>query len=121
MALNHQQQMTSCVQAHDKLGSFGVKPRLQTLWREAHATLSAAESQKQQGSLSAKQKKAKRAANGKNNTDSAAAAGDALADTHMQSVPEQTADFIDPQQKAAFAACNSYMDLFLPNCPYPVR
>ncbi|KAL0037821.1 hypothetical protein WJX79_000518 [Trebouxia sp. C0005] len=49
---------TSVPQVYDRLGSYGVKARLQTLWRDAHSKL---------------------------------------------------------------LVCNSYMDLFLPNQPYPVR
>ncbi|DBA80702.1 TPA: hypothetical protein ACH3X1_007943 [Trebouxia sp. C0004] len=39
----------------------------------------------------------------------------------MTNASEQPSDFVNAQQQAAFAVCNSYVDLFLPNQPYPVR
>jgi hypothetical protein len=110
------------MQAYDRLGSYGVKARLQTLWRDAHSTLSGADKQAQKQNTFHSKKKAKpcKAAQTDAKAD-AAASEDALASSHMKNVSEQPADFVNAQQQAAFAVCNSYMDLFLPNQPYPVR
>ncbi len=110
------------MQAYDRLGSYGVKARLQTLWRDAHSTLSGADKQAQRQNTFHSKKKAKpcKAAQTDAKAD-AAASEDALASSHMKNVSEQPADFVNAQQQAAFAVCNSYMDLFLPNQPYPVR
>lgn len=110
------------MQAYDRLGSYGVKARLQTLWRDAHSTLSGADKQSQKQKLPHTKKKAKpcKAAQIDAKTD-AAASEDTLASSHMTNVSEPPSDFINAQQQAAFAVCNSYMDLFLPNQPYPIR
>ena len=108
------------MQAYDRLGSYGVKARLQTLWRDAHSTLSGADKQSQNTFHTKKKAKPCKAAQTDPKTD-AAASKDALASSHMKNVSEQPADFVNAQQQAAFAVCNSYMDLFLPNQPYPIR
>ncbi|DBA68662.1 TPA: hypothetical protein ACH3X2_013458 [Trebouxia sp. C0005] len=113
---------TSVPQVYDRLGSYGVKARLQTLWRDAHSKLLGADKQGQSQNTYHTKKKAKpfKAARTHAKTD-AAASEDALASSHMKNVSEQPSDFVNAQQQAAFAVCNSYMDLFLPNQPYPVR
>ncbi len=110
------------MQAYDRLGSYGVKARLQTLWRDAHSMLSGADKQSQRQKPHHSKKKAKpcEAAQTDAQTD-AAASKDALASSHMTNVSEQPSDFVNAQQQAAFAVCNSYIDLFLPNQPYPIR
>jgi hypothetical protein len=110
------------MQAYDTLGSYGVKARLQTLWRDAHGTLSGADKQSQRQKPHHSKKKAKPGKLAQTNAKTdAAASEDALASSHMENVSEQPSDFVNAQQQAAFAVCNSYMDLFLPNQPYPIR
>ena len=110
-----------CVQAHNRLADYGLRARLQTLWRDAHGTASAGQSQKHT-SPQTKQKRKKLKESAKSEADDGAAAtDDAMANTHMENVLNHPADFVSAQQKTVFAVCNSYKDLFLPNHPYPVR
>lgn len=112
---------SSIPQAHDRLADYGLRARLQTLWRDAHGTASAGHSQKHTSSQT-KQKRKKLKESAKSEADDGAAAtGDAMANTHMENVLDHPADFVSAQQKTVFAVCNSYKDLFLPNHPYPVR
>ena len=111
-----------CMQAYDRLGNYGVKARLQTLWRDAHSILSGADKQVQKQNTFHTKKKPKPCTPAQTDAKTdAAASEDALASSHMTNVSEQPSDFVSAQQQAAFAVCNSYMDLFLPNQPYPIR
>ena len=81
------------------------------LWMDAHAATSVGSARNQ------KRPRAKAAGD----EAAAAASSDALADTHMVNVDDQTARFISAQQQAVFAVCNSYTDLFLANHDYLVK
>lgn len=96
------------LQVHGQLSKYGVKSRLQGLWRDAH---SAYPMPKQQRNVPKR----------KWQDNQSTAAEDAAAAIDKEGVPGQVSDFVDPQQAAAFAVCNSYTDVFLPNHPYPVR
>ena len=96
------------LQVHGQLSKYGVKARVQSLWRD---TLSIDPLPNQQRSAPKR----------KRQDNTSTASQDAAAAIGREGVPGQTSDFVDPKQAAAFAVCNSYMDLFLPNHPYPVR
>ena len=70
---------------------------------------------------STKQKKQRKGDRTEEDGSEAVAMLDPLAATHMANMPNQAASFVDQQQAAVFAVCNSYMDLFLANQPYPIR
>ena len=90
------------------------------MWRDAHSK--PAENKAQQPKFHTKKKqRSNKAAQADADADRAAAGEDLLANSHMENVADQPADFVSAQQRAIFAVCNSYMDLFLPNHPYPVR
>ena len=96
------------MQAHVQLSSYGIKSRLQGLWRDAHSTDSRPSQHNKKQRL-------------KLNSNTETASEDALADSHMQNVTDKSLCFTDAQQAAVFAVINSYTDLFLPNQPYPIR
>lgn len=96
------------LQAYGQLSKYGVKARLQSLWRDAHSIAPPAHQ---------RQPAPKR----KRPQDSSTAAEDALGAPHGDSAASLQADFVTLQQAVVFAVCNSYMDLFLPNHPYPAR
>ncbi|KAL3155972.1 hypothetical protein ABBQ32_012964 [Trebouxia sp. C0010 RCD-2024] len=98
----------SLPQAYGQLSKYGVKARLQSLWRDAHSIAPPAHQ---------RQPAPKR----KRPQDSSTAAEDALGAPHGDSAASLQADFVTLQQAVVFAVCNSYMDLFLPNHPYPAR
>ncbi|KAL3145860.1 hypothetical protein ABBQ38_015229 [Trebouxia sp. C0009 RCD-2024] len=98
----------SLPQAYGLLSKYGIKARLQTLWRDAHSIAPPANQHKSEPKRRRQQ-------------DTSTAAEDALAAPQAETVGSQQTDFVTPQQAAVFAVCNSYMDLFLPSHPYPVR
>ena len=101
------------LQANVQLSSYGIKSRLQGLWRDAHSTDARSN---QHDPLSKKEKQRL-----KSDLNLEPASEDALADSHMQNVTAQSPHFDDARQAAVFAVINSYADVFLPNHPYPIR
>lgn len=110
------------------LQAYGVRPRLQALWRAAHGLATPADAPAQSKKAKKRQRKADPHDSDDNQDDTVGvtansdeATADALAATHMQSPPQQHLDFVTPQQSAVFAICNSYKDLLLPNHTSPTR
>ena len=112
--LAHAHEKAVHMQAHPQLKDYGIKGRLQSLWHDAHSTQSQSRQHMPRSKQPKKAPEAVAAASG-------GASQDALAASHMKNLPDQPADFVDARQAAVFAVCNSYMDLFLANHPYPVR
>lgn len=109
------------MQVYTSLQSYGVRPRLQALWRDAHGSAGPSDGPVPQSNKARKRHRKAQQAESEADLNAQEAAPDTLASKHMQSIPEQHADFVSAQQSAVFAICNSYKDLFLPNYPYPTR
>ena len=108
------------MQVRNSLQAYGVRPRLQTLWRDAHGLAVPSDNTTPSGKAKKRQRKSSQLdAESEVLPDEATA--DALASTHMEGMTDQRSDFVSPQQSAVFAICNSYKDLLLPNHPYPTR
>ena len=109
------------MQVYTILQSYGVRPRLQALWRDAHGTAGPSDGPFPQSNKAKKRQRKAQQAEAELDLNAEEAAPDALAFKHMQCMTEAQADFVSLQQSAVFAICNSYKDLFLPNYPYPTR
>lgn len=100
------------LQVHGQLSKYGFKSRLQGLWRDTHSIDPLPNQQRSSP---------KRKRQSQDNSCTAFKDANAAAAIDREDVQGQVSDFVDTKQAAAFAVCNSYMDLFLPNHPYPVR